>query len=234
MKLLLLIVGLLCSAHAWSARPPFEARCEDIIGATVTTLSARDSGYSVNNTLSYKALSRLKAQQGATSYVLGLTRTESRISMGLNAEILDDPQSGQECIAPHIAVSLSYEPIVIYVGSEFVPGTCAYQEILAHEMRHLKAYLDHLPKVETLVRAALKKRFAGKPIYAPVGQSKALLEREMDSGWMPYIKNEMAKVEQLQAAIDAPQEYARLSRVCKGEVQLLIGSPKRNRRQAHE
>jgi hypothetical protein len=230
MKRLLLLAGLLCPAHAWAARTPFQARCEDTIGASVATLSASDSGYTVNNTLSYKALTRMKGQQGAASYVLGLTRTESRISMGLDAEILDDPQSGRECIAPHIAVSLSYEPIVIYVGSEFLPGTCAYQEILAHEMRHLKAYLDHLPKVETLVRAALKKRFSGKPIYAPAGQSKVLLEREMDGGWMPYIKNEMAKVEQLQATIDSRQEYARLSKVCKGEVQLLIGPPKRNRR----
>ena len=97
-------------------------------------------------------------------------------------------------------------------------------------MRHLKAYLDHLPKVETLVRAALKKRFSAKPIYAPAGQAKALLEQEMDGGWMPYIKYEMGKVEQLQAVIDSPQEYARLSKVCKGEVQLLIGPPKRNRR----
>ena len=230
MKLLLLLVGMLCSASAWSARAPFQARCEDTIGATVATLTARDAGYTVNNTLSYKALTRMKGQDAARTYVLGLTKTESRISIGLNAEILGDPQSGQECIAPHIEVSLSYVPIVIYIGSEFSPGTCAYQEILAHEMRHLKAYLDHLPKVEILVRAALKKRFTEKPIYAPVGQSKAMLEQEIDGGWMPYIKNEMGKVEQLQAAIDSPQEYARLSKVCKGEVQLLIGPQKRTRR----
>jgi hypothetical protein len=32
----------------------------------------------------------------------------------------------------------------------------------------------------------------------------------------------MAKVEALQAAIDSPQEYARLGKVCGGEVQSLI------------
>jgi hypothetical protein len=47
---------------------------------------------------------------------------------------------------------------------------------------------------------------------------------------MPYIKNEMIKVERLQAAIDSPQEYARLSKVCKGEVQSLIRPLKRNTR----
>ncbi len=230
MKPLLLLLGLLCSTNAWSARTPFQARCEDTMGATVASLSARDGGYSVDNTLSSRALTRMKGATPAHSYVLGLTRTEARISIGLDGPILSERQGGQECIAPHVTVSLSYVPIVIYVGSEFLPGTCAYQQILAHEMRHLKAYLDHLPKVETAVRAALKKRFTAKPIYAPGGQAKALLEQEMDAGWMTYIKNEMGKVELLQAAIDTPREYARLSKVCKGEVQLLIGPPKRNRR----
>jgi hypothetical protein len=97
-------------------------------------------------------------------------------------------------------------------------------------MRHLNAYLNHLPKVETLVRASLQKRFAEKPIYAPAGQGKVMLERELDAGWMPFIKKEMGKVEQIQISIDSPQEYKRLSKVCEGEVQLLIGSPKRNRK----
>jgi hypothetical protein len=230
MKLVLLLAALVCSGSAWSARTPFQARCEESIGASATALSARDSGYSVNNSLSYKALTRMKGQDGDGRFVLGLTRTESRISIGLEAQILIDPASGQECIAPHVEVSLSYVPIVIYVGSEFQPGTCTYREVLAHEMRHLNAYLDHLPRVESLVRAALKIRFSEKLIYAPAGQAKALLEQELDRGWMPYIKKQMSDVERLQAAIDSPQEYVRLSKVCEGEVQLLIGSQKRNRR----
>jgi hypothetical protein len=230
MKLPLLLAGLLCSGSAWSARTPFQARCEDL-GPTAVVMTAGGSGYSIDNSLSYKALGRLKEHTPGGSYVLGLTRTESRISVAVDGGMLTDPQTGHECIAPKISVSLTYVPIVIYVGSEFRPETCAYQEILAHEMRHLKTYLDQLPKVEAVVGAALKQRFPAKPIYAPAGQAKALLDREMDRRWMPYIKNEMTRVERLQAAIDTPQEYARLSKVCKGEVQLLIGPPKRTTRQ---
>jgi hypothetical protein len=230
MKLLLLLAGLLCSGSAWSARTVFQAQCEDRIGATAVTLSSSGASYSIDNSLSYKALGRLKDNLRSGSYVLGLTRTESRIAVGVEGGMLSDPQSGYECIAPQISVSLTYVPIIIYVGSEFSPGTCAYQEILAHEMRHLKTYLDQLPKVETVVGAALRMRFPPKPIYAPAGQAKALLDQEMDGRWMPYIKNEMGKVERLQAAIDSPQEYSRLSKVCKGEVQLLIGPLKRNKR----
>ncbi len=133
-------------------------------------------------------------------------------------------------LLPSLAVQAYYTPIIIYAGREFAPGSCAYQEILAHEMRHLNTCLDHLPKVEARGRAALTRRFGDKPLYAPQGQAKLLLEGEIGGTWMPYIRKEMARVEQLQAAIDAPKEYARLSKVCKGEVQSLIGPAKRTRR----
>ena len=190
-------------------------------------LSSTQNGYSIDNSRTYQALTAMKAPGVKNSYVLGLTKTESRVSVNLDGRILQDRASGYECVAPQIRVSLFYAPIVVYIGREFSPGTCAYKQILAHEMRHLKTYLDHLPKVEVVVRKALARRFEGKPLYAPIGQAQALLEKEIDTGWMPYMKREMGAVEALQAAIDTPQEYARLSKVCKGEVQSLIGPARR-------
>jgi hypothetical protein len=229
MKWLVVALSLLCASGAASARTAFQARCEDTIGKTVSVLSARDGGYRVDNTVAVRQLGQMKRTATPNSYVLGLTRTESRVSVGAGGAILQDPASGHECVAPRIEVKLYYVPIVIYVGREFVPGSCAYREILAHEMRHLKIYLDHLPKVEGKVRAALARRFEGKPLYAPSGQAGALLQRELNGGWMAFIKGEMEKVEPLQAAIDTPQEYGRLGKVCGGEVQSLIRSAKRTK-----
>ena len=212
---------LLCCPAAW-ARTPFQIRCEDTLGKPVYLLTARQKGYSIDHTRPFRSLTLLKGRTAPGSYVLGLTRTESRVGIELGGARLLDPKSGYECIAPRITVSLFYVPIVIYVGREFSVDSCAYKEILAHEMRHLNTYLDHLPKVETVVRAAMSKRFDGKPLYAPGGQAQLQLKREIDTTWMPFIKNEMLKVEGLQAAIDTSKEYARLSRVCKGEVQSLI------------
>lgn len=185
-------------------------------------LHASTPGYSIDHSQSFKTLTRMKAPPQHGAYVLGLTRTESRVSVSLNGPILQDRASGYECVAPQIKVTLFYAPIVVFIGREFSRGSCSYEQILAHEMRHLKTYLDHLPKVESVVRARLAQRFRGQPLYAPIGQAQRLLEREIDSSWMPYMKREMAAVERLQAAIDSPQEYARLSKVCKGEVQSFI------------
>lgn len=229
MKLLVLALCLLSACGAASARTPFQVRCEDTIGKTVSVLSSRDGGYRVDNTVSIRQLAQMKREVAPNSYVLGLTRTESRVAVAAGGTLLQDAASGYECVAPRIDVKLYYVPIVVYVGSEFAPGSCAYREILAHEMRHLKTYLDHLPKVEARVSAALARRFEGKPLYAPSGQASALLQGELNTGWMAFIKGEMEKVEPLQAAIDSAQEYARLGKVCGGEVQSLIRMAKRTR-----
>lgn len=207
---------------AAQARTDLQARCEDTLGSTVSVLSSRQQGYRLDRTRSYHDLTRMKGSARRNAYVLGLTHTESRVSIKVEGKMLSDPASGYECIAPRVEVLLYYLPIVVYVGREFPPGSCAYQEVLAHEMRHLNTYLDYLPKAEARVRAALAQRFQDKPLYARLGQAQALLQRELDTGWMSYIRSEMARVETLQAAIDSPQEYARLGKVCAGEVESLI------------
>ena len=231
MRALLLFMAWLCCANAAQAsRTLFQLRCEETMAKSVTVMSTQENGYSIDNSKSFRSLTALKGSAPPGAYVLGLTRTQSRLEIDLKGGILQDPLSGYECISPRIGVSLYYIPIVIYIGSEFAPGTCSYDEILAHEMRHLKTYLDHLPKVESVVRKALSDRFDNKPLYARSGQARAALQREIDTGWMPYMKRELIRVEEKQALIDTPQEYARLSRVCSGEVQSLIGPVQRTRR----
>jgi hypothetical protein len=223
----LLVLAAVLSPAA-QARSPFQARCEAMAAGAGATFSSHDNGYRIDNSMPYRTLTGMKRPNVASGYVLGLTRTESRVSIKVDGKMLSDAGAGLECVAPRIEVTLYYQPVVIYVGREFAPGTCAYREILAHEMRHLKSYMDYLPKVEEQARARLGSRFAGKPLYAGTGRARDLLQSEIDRSWMPYIKGEMGRVEKLQAAIDSPREYARLSKVCQGEVQSLIGSTRRS------
>lgn len=227
-----LLAGVLASSACGAAlaqRTPFQIRCEDELSKTLSVLTAQQNGYSVDTHLSYRSLTAMKGGAPANTFVLGLTKTESRVAIGLDGPMLLDPVSGYECVAPHITVKLYYAPIVIYVGKEFEAGSCAYNEILTHELRHMKTYQDHLPKVEALVRAALARRFEAKPLYAPQGSARNALAREINAGWMPYIKAEMARVEVLQAAIDSAEEYARLGKACKGEIQHILQGQRKAR-----
>ena len=221
-------LALLAACGCAAAGTPFEGRCMDAARDATTVVTTRESGWRIDNTVSYRQLTQMKRTGVAGGVVLGLTRTESRVAIQVDGTLLASPDGAVECVLPRIAVTLYYLPIVVYVSREFAPDSCAYREILAHEMRHLKSYLDYLPKVEETVRARVGGRFAGRPLYARTGETRTLLQREIDANWMPFIKGEMGRVERLQAAIDSPQEYARLSKVCQGEVQSLIGSTRRS------
>lgn len=225
----LLGIGLLAWAGMARADATFTARCEALVADSQVRVAIGDAGWRIDNSRSWRRLTHMKppAVQGAT--VLGLTHTESRVAMQVAGKMLTDADSGAECIAPRVDATLRYLPIVIYIGSEFGPRSCAYREILAHEKRHLQAYLWYLPKVADQVRERLAARFDGRPVYARNGEALAALRREIDTRWMPYVKAEMTTVETLQAGIDSPQEYARLSKVCGGEVQSLIGSTRSSR-----
>lgn len=167
--LLLALASL--GAHG-AARTPFQVRCEDTISKTVSVLTAQQNGYSIDTHLPYKALTVMKGTARANTWVLGLTKTDSQVQIGLAGPLLQDPASGYECVAPQISVKITYAPVVIYIGREFAPGTCAYDEILAHELRHMKTYMEHLPRVEKTVRAALARRFEARPLYAPAARRR--------------------------------------------------------------
>lgn len=228
--LALLMLALSGHAAAAPARTVFQARCEDTLDKTISILTAQQNGYSVNTQLSYRSLTAMGGRGASNQFVLGLTKAESLIQLNpVKLRILPDPLSGYECIAPQLSFSISFKPFLIYVGSEFAPGSCAYKEILAHEFRHMQAYLDHLPKTDQVVRDALAKRFAGKPFYAPQGTAVSALNHEVSASWIPFIRNELAKAEAAQRVIDAPEEYRRISNACDGEIQRILQQGRRPR-----
>ena len=114
-------------AGAAQARSPFQLRCEAMAAAASATFTSHDNGYRIDNSISYRALTQMKRPNVTSGYVLGLTRTESRVSIKVDGKMLADAAAGLECVAPRIEVALYYQPVVIYVGREFQPDTCAYR-----------------------------------------------------------------------------------------------------------
>ncbi|HEY0062276.1 MAG TPA: hypothetical protein VGC21_09145 [Telluria sp.] len=226
MRALLLVLLAFCCNSAFASRGMFQALCEDQMAPSEAIVKRKLNGYTIDNSLSFRQLPA-KSQKPApvNGAVLGVTATKYATNIGYRAQVMRNPISRYECVSSHIEVTVSYEPTVIYIGKEFVPGTCAYREILAHEMRHLNTYFEQLPKVEMAVRDAMQRRFNVKAEYGPAGQAQAALKREMENVWVPFFTAQIKKADLLHDAIDTPQEYARLSRVCQGEVQSFIAPP---------
>jgi hypothetical protein len=155
--------------------------------------------------------------------VLGLTRAESRVAIsveGACSRVPDSVSNASRRSSP--SPVLSADPSTSAASSP--PAAAAYREILAHEMRHLKAYLDYLPKVEEGARAlASPLRSASPCTRGAARRARAAAGANSTAAGCPSSRTRW-RIEALQAAIDSPQEYARLSKVCRGEVQSLIGS----------
>ena len=213
--------GAACGASA-AERTPFQIRCEDTISKTISVLSMKTNGFTINNQLTYRALTLKTGSIDGRSETLGLTVTRAQYAATMGGPILQDKVSGYECVAPRVEIKLNYSPVLIYVGNEFVPGSCGYNTILEHEQRHLKAYMDNLARVEKIVRDALNRRFEGKPLYAPSGTAQSALQHEINSQWMPFIQAEFDKGKSEQAKIDTPAEYARLANTCNGEIREIV------------
>ena len=220
--LILLCCGAGAGVTQAAERTPFQIRCEDTISKTISVLSTKTNGFTINNQLPYRALTLKTGSIDGRSETLGLTVTRAQYAATMGGPILQDKVSGYECVAPRVEIKLNYSPVLIYVGNEFVPGSCGYNTILEHEQRHLKAYMDNLARVEKVVRDALNRRFEGKPLYAPSGTAQSALQHEINSQWMPFIQAEFDKGKSEQAKIDTPAEYARLAATCNGEIREIV------------
>ncbi len=188
------------------------------------TLKRLDEPVSLDTTYSYKSITVL----GSTLHrpenrVLGLTRGTARVRFETKTALIVDRTGRYECASPQLVVTYGFSPMSVYVAKEFPKGSCAYNEIYQHELRHVKTHQDHLISIEKELTDTLNRRFAtGSPWRSTVGQTRLTLERELNERWIPYITREMERVESAQALIDTPEEYARVADACNGEIKRII------------
>lgn len=178
----------------------------------------------LDTTYGYKSLKILGAALSRPeNQVLGLTRATSRVSFEIKTTSYIDRTGRWECSIPQISVTYGFSPMTVYVAKEFPKGSCPYNEVYQHELRHVKTYQDHLVTIEKDLADTLRQRFATGSVWrAPKGQTRLMLEKEMNERWLPFIKREIESVESAQALIDTPEEYARVSGACNGEIGRMV------------
>lgn len=220
---LLFLLGLF-SLPAPAAVREFVRSCERDLPPPVFKVERIDSGYTVDHRLASSALTSLgaSARRHGRTHVLGLTRAETAATVRIHLARFLDRASGEECVSPAILVRVGYKPMKVYIGREFPVGSCSYQEILQHELRHVQAYREHLPEVETAVRTQVEQHFYDTILYGERGRLESELQYQVNAFWLPFVDSEIHKVEETQARIDSVEEYERMEHVCGGEVQRLM------------
>ena len=173
-----------------------------------------------NLAYTYRTLTDIGTPTGKTGRtILGLTRTQGTVGYTLQTPSSIDTSGRWECLSPQIAVHFGFAPMTVYVAREFPPGSCAHKEIHEHEMRHARAYKEHITRVEKDLQETLTARFgADTPWRGPAGQLRAKLQEEMESRWLPYIQRLIKQADFAQGEIDTDAEYERVGNACNGEI----------------
>lgn len=216
---------IMALAIAMTSRPSWSAEineCEQLPKPAVSIKRLEDN-LRFNTEYSHRALTQLGGEKVRPGHqVLGLTRASAIAQFSLSMPSYHDATERYECASPQITLRFGFKEMTVYVGKEFPLGSCAYQEVLEHEMRHVKAYEAHLAGIEKVVQEDLSRRFVtGRFWRAQVGANYIRVSEELNERWLPYVNREMRKVDLAQALIDTPEEYARLSEACNGEVKKL-------------
>ena len=211
--LLLLLPLLLVTGASW-ADP-----CEQLPKPSIT-VKRIDEAITYNTEYTYKSLTNLGAALNRPGkQVLGLTRGNATVSFATNTPSLIDPNGRWECASPQITLSYGFSPMTVYIAREFPLGTCAYREIHDHEMRHVQAYQTHIASIEKELSETLSARFASGSVWrGPAGQAASRLQQEINTRWVPYVQQQIKRVDEAQARIDTAEEYKRVANACDGEI----------------
>lgn len=198
-------------------------RCSTRPEKTKIIVTTQQNGVEIINRYSSWTLNNKSSSSHGGDYVVGLTSLQTTTTIDLDGPTWQDDETGGECFAPHIKINLTYAPIQVFIGTEFKIGTCSYNVILEHEKQHVDLYKKNLLRVENTLLSLMEKRFASKPIYAPSGKSRQVLEDEIDTLWRPLIKAEFAKIQIEQNQLDSDEGLASVGWACLGEVQKILG-----------
>lgn len=145
---------------------------------------------------------------------LGLTilRSEWRSEIALRVAGGD----GAVCaVVEHVRVTLAHTENRILIAREIPAGTCLYQEVEAHERRHVAANTRVLRAAVAPARRAIEAWAAeAEGRAANPETAKAVLQEGLRQAMEPVMAALNERRTEANRAVDSPEEYQRLSRSC--------------------
>jgi hypothetical protein len=196
----------------------FRAECEARLESTSVSATPESTPYITSSALSIGELTIKDPPRQAHERTLGLTVAHYVSTINFEQNGLRGANPGEYCMRPHFSVKLSYSPIEVYVGREIPRGSCAYAEVVHHEEKHVAAYVRQLREAAAAVERAMRAYYGNVIFYGDADQLATQLTYQVKQHWLPLAEQQLSAVEEVQQAIDSPQEYARNRAACNGEI----------------
>ena len=160
---------------------------------------------------------------GVKGITLGLTVVRNEFDIKAKVSMINLPD-GRVCLRPGFDITIQLNPQKVYVANEFNQGTCAFNQIINHELRHVKVNQSHAEVIAKTYEREMQKAFANKVYYGSQKTLVPALIKVIKDDWLPHLGDEIKKAETLHRRIDTEQEYRRMGTVCNQEVPRILSS----------
>ena len=175
-----------------------------------------------------QSLAALTAKSGsahATHQTFGLTTARFGQSTDIQLNVVDGRGGWRACGMPRVRIELSMQPVTVFIASELTAQPCQHDVTLSHEMKHVEVFRQALE----FAARDLEREF---PVAIAIELRQAKDPSELQQRFVVSVRNYLAQfmqerermLDHSQAAVDSPEEYARLSTTC-AQSQTLGASP---------
>lgn len=163
-----------------------------------------------------RTLAELTAMyERATAYheTLGLTHAQLAYSSALAANGFQD--GGRACMRVKVDVQISMAPTTVFIAREIAGDPCRGGAVREHETKHVDVHATFLHEAPARLLALLAAADVGRVRHgADPGTIQQEAMREVRAIVAQAEATDRVRLAAMQAAIDTPEEYARVTGSC--------------------
>ncbi len=148
---------------------------------------------------------------------LGLTTARFGYQTEYEVRALEDRRGARACGHAHVRVTLAASPMTVFVARELSTDPCKRAVTREHEQKHIDVYREVLGEAASALEQVLREK-VGTTLRR--GTSGADLQRQLDTTMRDlladFMREQSRVLNERQAEVDSPAEYARLGAACRG------------------
>jgi len=213
---LLLAPALVLAACGPGGNPfaSFETRCGKLALSRFEVVAVPLT-FERDDTQPIAALTVKSGSTIARHSAIGLTTAVFGQSTDIELHSVDDRRGARACGTPRVRVELSMQPVMVYVARELVEAPCQHEITLSHEMKHVEVFREVLDEAAQDLERELPESIGTELRRAT---SPDELQQRLIVAIRDYLAQFMQARQRLlderQAKVDSPEEYARVSTAC--------------------